>query len=329
MNWRRRLRFDPIPVIAATENEALRFFTRRDLMKLNTGPVEALWKLPAVTRAIASQTKNGAWNYHGGREHIRSSEDYDQIETYRVLRELVEKYGLNRNNPTFRKAAEFMFSHQTDEGDFRGICGQQYVPYYSGAIMELLIKGGYVDDPRIERGFKWLISNRQDDGGWAFPIRTVGLTLKPQTFRSAPTKPDKRKPFSHLITGMVLRAFAAHPAYRRSKEARVAGELLAGRFFKADKYPDRRAPSFWTSFSYPFWFTDLLSSLDSISLIGIDQANPQVASAVNWFVSRQKKDGLWSLRLRIMAREKDPNQWITLAICRVFKRFNEQRFYGA
>lgn len=230
---------------------------------------------------------------------------------------LVEKYAANENLLALRRAAESLFSHQTPEGDFRGICGNQYVPYYSGAIMELLIKAGYSEDPRIKRGFKWLLSVRQTDGGWAFPLRTVGRKL--DTFRSPTIKPDKSKPSSHLITGMVLRAFAAHPSYRRSREAKQAGEFLASMFFKADRYPDRRAPSFWTSFSFPFWFTDLLSSLDSLSLFGFVN-HPQIAKGLRWFTSRQKEDGLWDLRLRAMANESEPKHWISLAACRVFKR---------
>jgi hypothetical protein len=324
MSWKRGLSFDPVASLMNSKNEALRYFTRRDLTNENPGPVEDLWNIPAVVRAHELQRENGAWQYHGVREHIRSSEDYNQLETFRVLRELVEKYALTKDHPAIQEAAEFMFSHQTDEGDFRGICGRQYVPYYSGAIMELLIKAGYAEDPRMHRGLDWLISMRQSDGGWAFPLRTVGLKLSPETFsRSDTVPPDKQKLSSHMVTGMVLRAFAAHPSYRELKEAKVAGEFLASRFFKPDNYPDRRAAEFWTSFSYPFWFTDLLSSLDSLSIIGIDTSHEKVRSAVEWFVARQKRNGLWNLRLRIMSREREPNQWITLAICRVIKRLYE------
>jgi hypothetical protein len=173
------------------------------------------------------------------------------METYRILRELVEKYCMNTGSSSLRKAAEFLFSCQTHEGDFREICGTQYVPYYSAAIMELLIKSGYSEDSRISTGFEWLISIRQNDGGWAFPLRTVGKKLYVETFKARTVEPDRSKPFSHLVTGIVLRAFAAHSTYRKSSAAAHAGHLLVSRFFKADTYPDRRAPSFWTSFSYP------------------------------------------------------------------------------
>ncbi len=321
MSWKQRLRYDPIPRLIASESQALQYFAGHDLLNQQLPSVKELWKLPEVAKLTRLQRQNGAWAYRGGRKHVRSTEDYDQIETFRVLRELVEMYGLNRDHPAFGKAAEFMFSHLTDEGDFRGIAGNQYIPYYSAAIMELLIKAGYAADPRIARGFNWLLSMRQDDGGWAFPLRTVGLKLGPETFRSNTVEPDRTKPSSHMVTGMVLRAFAAHPSHRKSKVAQAAGQLLANRLFKPDYYPDRRAPSFWTGFSFPFWFTDLLSALDSLSRIGLDRNHLQVARALEWFASRQQKTGLWHLRLRIMAREKEPDSWITLAICGVFKRF--------
>ena len=42
-----------------------------------------------------------------------------------------------------------------------------------------------------------------------------------------PIQPDRSKAFSHLITGIVLRAFAAHRRYRATREA---GELLKSLF---------------------------------------------------------------------------------------------------
>ncbi|HEV2225271.1 MAG TPA: hypothetical protein VGR56_00540 [Nitrososphaerales archaeon] len=321
MSWKGQLKYDPVPSLMASKNEAIRHLAARELMDTFPKPVSQLWALPRCRKIIEKQQPDGSWEYHGGREHIRSREDYDQIETYRVLRILVEEFGVNCNLPVFSEAAEFLFGHQTDEGDFRGICGNQYVPYYSAAMMELLIKGGYSTDPRIERGFRWLASCRQDDGGWAFPMRTVGRRLGSETFAMQTIQPDKTEPFSHLITGMVLRAFAAHPSHRKSEVARAAAALLPSRFFQADKYPDRRTSNFWTSFSYPFWFTDLISSLDSISLLGLSANSPKIHGALRWFVARQKKDGQWKLRLRAMAREEEPNAWISLAVSRIFKRF--------
>jgi len=101
----------------------------------------------------------------------------------------------------------------------------QVTPNYSAAIMELLIKAGYSTDTRILRGFRWLLSIRQQDDGWAIPLRTVGKKFDLETMQSELIQPDQSKPFSHLVTGIVLRTFAVHPKYRKSNEARVAGNI--------------------------------------------------------------------------------------------------------
>lgn len=322
--WMDILRFDPIGPLVSSGNEAVAFFAGRDLLGRGTEPVERLWELPAATRVLRKQREDGSWKYPGGDETIRSREDYDQLETYRQLGILVEKYGFNRSHPAMERAARFMMGFQTDEGDFRGILGNQYTTHYTGGIMELLIKAGYQDDPGMERGFRWLLSVQQDGGGWTIPMRTHGYKLDRQAMHGPTVQPDRSKPPSHLITGCVLRAFAAHPRYREAEEARAAGEYLASRFFKGDKYPDRRAASYWTKFAYPFWFTDLLSSLDSLSWLGFTVESPQIEEALDWFVGRQREDGLWDLKLLRFAGDKEQPLWIALAICRVMKRFHDR-----
>ena len=197
--------------------------------------------------------------------------------------------------------------------------------------MEILIKAGYEKDPRIERGFQWLLSSRQDDSGWAIAFRTkkvkpadgsnsAGFSWIKNVLSAKTMEPDTTQPFSHLVTGVVLRAFAASTTYRRSEEAKTAGRLLASRFFKKDAYPDRGTADFWTKFSYPFWFTDLLSSLDSLSLLGFKMAEPQIEKTIDWFIKQQLENGLWNVHL-VRGKDKDLYLWIALTICRVFKRF--------
>jgi hypothetical protein len=307
--------------LLSANNEAIRYFARRDLAGEDVPPVETLWQLPAVLAILRRQLPSGAWAYPGGKAALRDQEDYDQIETFRMMHYLIEKYGLDRRHPAIQGASEFLFAHQTDEGDLRGIYGNQYTPTYTAALMELLIKAGYDQDPRIEHGFRWLLSMRQADGGWAIPLRTVGKKFDAEVLHAPLIQPNRAKPFSHLVTGMVLRAFAAHPHYRQSAEAILAGKLLAARFFCADVYVDRHTPSFWTHFAHPFWFTDLLSALDALAWIGFPAADPQIHKALDWLIAQQQVDGLWRLALLRMAREKARDAWISLAICRVFQRF--------
>lgn len=320
--WQKELKVDPVPTLLSLENEAIKYFTMRDLLYKKVGSVEILWKLPEAKKILKKQQDDGSWKYPGGNKHIRSQENYDQLETYRILRDLVEKYGFNREHESIQKAAEFLLRFQTEEGDFRGIYANQYSPTYSSAIMELLIKAGYENDPHISKGFGWLFSIRQDDGGWALPFRTVNEKYADVLKNPDTIQPDRSKPFSHLVTAMVLRAFAAHPEYRKSDDAKIAGELLIPRLFKGDKYPDRRSKNFWERVSFPFWFTDIISTLDSLYFLGFSLNNPQIQEALNFLRDKQNENGTFNLKIT-RGSDKDLPYWVCLAVCRLFKRYYE------
>ncbi len=318
--WLDELKYNPMPPLLRYGDEPISLFVRRDLLDKPVS-VEDLWKLPGSQRILRKQGPNGSWAYPGARDTIRSQEDYNQLETYRNLGILVEEFGFNRKHSAIQKAAKYLFSFQSQEGDFRGIYGNQYSPNYSAGIAELLVKADYEDDVRIKKVFKWLLAIRQKDGGWAIPFRTRNHKLQAISARLKTIEPDVSKPFSHMVTGVVLRAFAAHPAYRKSKEARQAGELLVSSLFKKDNYPDRAGSEYWLRFSFPFWFTDLISALDSLSLLGFSEQEPQIAKALKWFRRNQQRTGFWELKI-LKGRNRDVLQlWLALAISRIFKRF--------
>jgi hypothetical protein len=165
---------------------------------------------------------------------------------------------------------------------------------------------------------------RQDDGGWALPMRT-GVpkgtsTIKVAFWAEEPIQPDRAKPFSHWLTGIVLRAFAAHEGYRHAPEARAAGELLKSRFFKRDPYPDRKAASYWEKIRCPFWWTDILSALDSLWWLGFSGDDEDIQKGLDWLVANQGADGLWKARY-VSGGDKDIHHWTTLHICRALKRY--------
>ena len=164
---------------------------------------------------------------------------------------------------------------QVDVLQIKGLIGNQYATYYTGAILGLLITAGYGKDPRIAHGFEWLLSMRQDDGGWTIPILTRECSREDMHRLTSeyadPVEPDRSRPFSHNWTGMVLRAFAADSRRRRSRPARVAADLLKSRLFKPDCYGSYRSADYWVRFQYPFWWNHLVSALDSLSRQAIER----------------------------------------------------------
>jgi hypothetical protein len=320
--WRKALGVDPLPLLLECGNPGIVYFARRDLLGELTGPVSPLWDAPAASRILRRQNADGSWTYPGGDERIRSRANYNQLETFRQVAVLVEMHGLTRDQPGLARAARYLLSSQASEGDFRGIYGDQYATTYTGAILELLVKAGHGDDRRIQRSFRWLVAARQDDGGWAIPFRTRRIPFRrclDVRRYPEPVAPDRSKPSSHLVTGMVLRAFAAHPAWRRSPEARTAADLLAARLYGRDAYGDRRDRSYWDRVSFPFWFTDIVSALDSLSRIDSVAEVPPVRAALEHVRSLQRADGTFAFRLQ---KGKDPELplWICLAVCRSLRR---------
>ncbi len=212
----------------------------------------------------------------------------------------------------------FIFSCQTSEGDVRGILSNQYMPYYMGAILSLVIKAGYGSDKRTIKGLEWLLSMRQQDGGWFIPLQVYKITYLNEVAQKPPILPDRSLPFSHLATGMVLRAFAEHKDYRHRPEVMHAARLLKSRFFKPDAYNDHKRIQYWTRFQFPFWWTDLLSSMDLLQKMGFTRDDLDIQKGIQWFNQNQGDDGLWKASYE---KRPDMHLWVSLAVCRVLKKF--------
>jgi hypothetical protein len=114
--WIERLAVDPIPGLLSSGDRALRYFVRCDLTGEDAGPVAALWELPAVEKLVRKQ-QDGSWRYPGRNRAVYTETNYDLLQTFKALGQLVGKYGLDRSHPAIPKAADYVFSCQTDEGD--------------------------------------------------------------------------------------------------------------------------------------------------------------------------------------------------------------------
>lgn len=327
--WIGELRFDPILSLISSNDEAIEYFARRDLLEERVPPIQHVWTLPEVQKNLRKQQPNGSWPARKTNDPLRSRH-YSLFETWKTFRTLVEQYELNRSNEETRKVAECILSFQSSQGDIRGIAGNQYATYYTGVILADLTKAGYARDPRIEKGLQWLLSMRQNDGGWTIPMLTHKFdrktTYKLTTEQTDPVEPDKSKPFSHNWTDMVLRAFAVNPSYQQNAEIRKAAELLKSSFFKPDNYSSMQAATYWVRFL--FWWPNLLTALDSLSRLGFTRNDKDIEKGVQWLITHQQRNGLWKtsyVKGQKGTRNKRSSMrelWLTLNICRTIKRFD-------
>ena len=320
MNWLKHFKYDPIEPLLSSGYYNVAYFAKRDLLGGKVEDIEELWKTKKAQKIVSRQKTDGRWEYPNPKERIRRKEHYDLIETYRQLGFLVECFGLDKSHPAIQRAKEFAFKYQAEEGDIRGIYWNQYSPNYSAGFFELFLKAGYTHDKNILKGLEWLLSMRQDDGGWAIPVRTAKGKIASWMELNQPLQPDRSKRFSYMVTGVVIRAFAYHPEYKKRDEIKDAAELVLSKMFQRDFYPDRSAAEFWTRFSFPFWFTDLIAVLEPISHLGFKPDHPKVSEGLGWFIDQQKKDGTWNLKLLKGDKHEQP-YWMALNICRFFKKF--------
>ncbi len=316
--------------LLSSNNKAIAYFVKRDLLEEKVEPISSLWNLPEVQKTFKKQQADGSWK-HSGKETVTfPKHHYALVETWKVYRLLVEHYEVTKEHEGARRAAEFLFSCQTEQGDFRGMLANQYATYYTGAILAILVKTGYGDDPRVKKAFDWLLSMRQNDGGWTIPMITHKLDR--QTWinitghYAEPLEPDRSKPFSHNWTDMVLRAFAVHPKYRRCKEALKAADLLKSRFFQPDSYSSYQDVGYWVRFA--FWWPNLVTALDSLSLMGYSKDDADIKKGLDWLVKNQTGDGLWNLsyvegaKESVSVKAKEERFWLSLRVARILKRFS-------
>ena len=316
------LKYDPRPSLQTIQSKNLRFFIDRDIFELDVGSASKLWDDPAVLKILKKQLPDGSWPDKNAKKHVDAHTNYRLVETYRNLRVLIEVFGMDRTHSAVENAVEYIFSTQTDEGDFRGIYGRQYSPNYTGGLLELIVMSGYFEDKRVDKAFHWFLKIQQKDGGWTLPMQTWDkkardwdeyvdkdiLTFQPE------------KPFAHFVTGIVLRAFANHPSFSHHPDAQKAGELITTRFFKEDKYPSYKSAKTWTRYTFPFWWNDLIAVLDALAKMGFSISNAGMKRAAYYYYGEQQSTGLWNFDILQSKSLQDIPLWLNYRLCLILKQ---------
>lgn len=314
-----------IEFLLARGNLPVLFWLKRDILSV---PVDResrnMRKYAARVRILETQKPDGSWWEKRSDTPLYWERTLYRVDTLRNLYRLYD-YGCTARDEGIQRSLDFLFSLQSKEGDFRGTVLNIYTPTFHALALELLCLYGLDKDRRVQKGFRWILNNRQKDGGWALyhpRASQNGAGAAASNWsnpRGQPYKPRKSQPFSHHVTGMVLRAFAESPSWRGSKEARQAGEMLLSCFFRDEVYEDKTFPSDWEKICYPFWNTDLLGSLDSLSKVGFRAENSTIQKGLAWLQGKQNSQGFWECGSEKASLED--HLWVTLAVLRALKRF--------
>jgi hypothetical protein len=332
--WRARLASDPIPRLLREGSPSVLARIRRDLIDDSEAPgLDEVWAYPEVKALVRKMEKNGSFAAKAPDKALGSPRFATALSTLRAIDRLADlgvRAETGKLPDALRKTVDFLLDSQEADGGLADLAladtpkgrPKGVALHFHGWAMSALARVGLEGEPRVEKGFQYLLERRQDDGGWAWRgVRTDSAA----------------RPSSHLITGMVLRAFASSVARRASREARRAAELLATRFLQPDRYPDRKAPSYWEILTEPRFYTDVLDALDNVTAIGLGKENSGVRTAEAYLRSRQSPDGLWypgpaPNKAEVFAvsgkpKGKDAKDveaaiWLTLRVLVVLRRIN-------
>src|SRR5450432_260634 len=322
--WRARLGRDPVPILLREGSPALSARVRRDLIDDEEAPGQAeLVTYPEVKAFLRKQEAGGAFPVKPPEKTLGSQKFGRAVAIVRALERLAD-FGLGREHPAVAKAVGLLLASQARDGGIGDLAlgetpearTKAVALHFHGWALAALCRTGYDEDERVSRGFAFLQASRQADGGWAWRgVRTDSAA----------------RPSSHLVTGMALRAFAASASRRTSREAKRAAELLATRFLQPDRYPDRKAASFWEQIAEPRFFTDVLDALDGVTAVGLGKENSGVRTAEAYLRGRQNADGLWYpgaparpgvAREAGSDKDREAARWLTVRVLVVLRRVN-------
>lgn len=74
--------------------------------------------------------------------------------------------GLSSEDPVLQKVAEIVLDSWHESGEFKLYPKGPIFPCQTIPATFLLIRLGYLEDPRIEKSIAWIMENRYSDGGW-------------------------------------------------------------------------------------------------------------------------------------------------------------------
>jgi hypothetical protein len=213
---------------------------------------------------------------------------------------------LGYRGPELATAVDAIFAHQQPDGSWslrrddndQPSDGPRFVTMETVVPLRGIAAAGFATDPRAERAYEWLLSERLDDGSWpAGPKADLGGPGRP----SLPEKDYRRLPRGagcrSSTTGAVA-CLALHPQRNRSDAARIGVDHLLARETRDESalgWEVSRLVGLERAMGQvTFYVTfDPAFLLDLASRHGVSAADRRVRDLVTWLETLRGPYGLW------------------------------------
>jgi hypothetical protein len=332
-SWKTYLHADTTEWLLETNNPSVRFVTLRDLLdkpETNSEVKKAKQEImnTGVVPAILEKQKDK--EYWEDPDRFYTAKYKGTVWQLMILAEL----WADGVDDRIRNACEFILSHSQDResGGFAystsskkgGGRHNEVIPCLTGNIVFSLIRLGYLNDLRLQRGIEWITTYQRFDDriaeapqGWPYD------RLKTGCFSTHSC---------HMGAAKTLKALSEIPEDTRSAAVKKTIEKGAEYFlihhvFKSSHHLDRIPKPGWLKFGFPLMYqTDALELLGILTKLGYRDQRMQ--EAIDILVSKQNKDGTWNLENSFNGRyqvniekKEEPSKWITVRSLQVLKRY--------
>jgi len=347
-NWKSVLKADPTDWLLEHRNPCVRYFTLRDILDYSQNSPEVekakenINSYDKVVRIFSQQKPEGYWESAEQPYHPKYKSTYWQIM-------ILSQLGLDKSDEHVRRACDYIFRFQLEEGGFstfreegakreyswmkeralkkgkepppfeswaRGKIRENEMSCLTGNVAASMIRFGYADDDRVKRALNWLVEIQNEDGGWLCPYWKAHIK-------------DKHGCFMGTITP--LDALSELSDAKRAKEMETAIErglefLLMHRLFKANHHQFRVINKAWLKLGFPWFFYDILRGLSVVTKLGYIK-DERIGEALEILIRKQDVEGKWILertpsgRMHTSLEQKGkPSKWVTLHALKVLKR---------
>lgn len=331
-DWKSLLKGDPTGWLMDIDNPSVRYFAMTSILGRLAGDPDvdeahaAIMLSGTVPQILAKETKEGTWESPG---RFYTAKYKGTVWQLMIMAELAA----DGNDERIRKACEFTmdYSQDPESGGFSpwhnsktgGGSHALVVPCLTGNMVWSLVRLGYSDDPRVQRGIDWIVKYQRFDDGAKVAARGWPYDKEVMCFG---------RHVCHMGVVKGLKALAEIPPNKRSANVKKTIEsgkeyLLQHHIFKRSHNLNRTSKPGWLHFGFPLMYqTDALEILGILTNLGCRDKRMQ--EAIDLVVSKQDEHGRWKLENTFngkfqvdIERKGEPSKWITLNALKVIKGF--------
>jgi hypothetical protein len=333
-DWKSLLNDDPIDWLLEKDNPSVRYFTLKDIMgktEKNKEVVSTRKGIGAkgVVPIILDKQKDGG--YWGRPEDFYERSKYrGTVWNFIILAEM----GADPKDKRINDTCEFILKWSQDKGSggfahmgskYNGGQHSGVIPCLTGNMLWSFIRFGYLNNPRIKNGIKWVTTYQRFDDK---------VKVAPTGWPYDRWKNCWGRHSCHMGVAKTIKALSEIPKSKRTKAVnRILDEgaeyFLQHHIFKRSRNLEKVSKPQWIKFGFPLMYqSDALEVAGILARLGYKDERMQ--DAIDLIISKQDKKGRWKLENTFNGRyltnieQKDkPSKWVTLNAIRTLKNFHD------